>query len=181
MQKTKREAVSFSSTSAGFVQGSCTSCTRRCASLCSGLGSQCPRALHRSLLCPPGSLPVLPPVDRGRSHAVPPGLDRNSWQHPQPHVGCICSCACSVSSGHPGKMFMYQLKEANTSRNLADFHVFSALIKYKIITGLPEASKAKSRVTPLSFLALHFLACSVPCAINHPEVFCLPVPVLTTG
>lgn len=76
---------------------------------------------------------------------------------------------------------MYQLKEANTSRNLADFHVFSAFIKYKIITGLPEASKAKSRVTPLSFLALQFLACSVPCAINHPEVFCLPVPLPMTG
>lgn len=44
----------FSSTSAGFVQGSCTSCTRRCVSFCSSLGFEYPQALHGSLLCSPG-------------------------------------------------------------------------------------------------------------------------------
>jgi len=76
---------------------------------------------------------------------------------------------------------MSSLKEASAPRNLADFPQFCTLIKYKIVTVLPKGSKKKSRVTPLGFLALQFLACSVPCAINPPEVFRLPVPLLTTG
>lgn len=51
----------------------------------------------------------------------------------------------------------------------------------KLLLCYLKAGKNKSRVTPLGFLALQFLACSVPCAINHLEVFRLPVPLLTTG
>lgn len=98
-----------------------------------------------------------------------------------PTSGAPVSHICSISSGRPRKLLMYWLTKALHQGIWVVFLYFLLLSSTNLLLCYLKAGKNKSRVTPLSFLALQFLACSVPCAINHPEVFRLPVPLLTTG
>lgn len=116
---------------------------------------------------------------RGHSRATLPCWPWAGWEFTAasttPHWAHLPLAFAASVVATSGSELMYELREADASSNLADFPIFSTLSKHKITAVLPKAGKNKSRVTPLGFLALQFLACAVPCAINHAEVFRLPV------
>lgn len=128
MQKRKREGVVFSSAFAGLVQGSCSSCTWRCASLCQRLGlsvlSAAGAAQHRA--CPallgagafpgspqsscPSQLPNLPGPSSAAACGVcnPMALGIGLFlPHPCHYPGCCEGCGevakvhCSETSPLP--------------------------------------------------------------------------------